>query len=463
MTTVRELERRIAAEVGDEPPRRRGNTATGGVVAVAAVSIVGLALTMDRTSYDVWAVFWIAPLLLLACLPVARAAARAEGDDDLVRWFMGAAFLKVVVGSVVRYITVDLAYGGSDSDLYDSSGAALAPAIRALDYRDLGEISGTRFIEVLTGHVYAVTGATYLGGFMVFSFLGFLGMVGFHRAFVLGFPEGDARRHRFLLFLFPTMWFWGSGIGKDAWMVFCLGLAAYGLASALHGRFRGLPIAALALWGAGVVRPHVVLLFLVAVAVALLVRFLPVRSRNASGPSWRRSAGAVLMALVVGGTAVVAGAAFQEQFGLDQLDVVSADEVLDATTRRTGLGGSQFDAPEPTNPLGYVVVLGTVLFRPFPLEVSGGPALLSSLEGLVLLALSALALPRLLRIPGLLLRRPYVAFACLYLLGFAYAFASIENFGILARQRVQVLPLLFVLLAVHRRRAAKTDAQVVSA
>ena len=35
---------------------------------------------------------------------------------------------------------------------------------------------------------------------------------------------------------------------------------------------------------------------------------------------------------------------------------------------------------------------------------------------------------------------------------FAYAFAAIANFGILARERVQVLPMFFVLLAVPPAR-----------
>lgn len=68
--------------------------------------------------------------------------------------------------------------------------------------------------------------------------------MGFYRAFVLAFPDGDPRRYRRLLFLCPTIWFWHSSSDKEAVMLFCRGLAAYGLATALHGGLRGLPIAA---------------------------------------------------------------------------------------------------------------------------------------------------------------------------------------------------------------------------
>jgi hypothetical protein len=440
------------------------------VLAVAVGSILGLAVSMDRASYDIWGAFWVAPLLLLACLPVARAVAKAERDPRLMRWFMGAALLKIVVGSVARYANLELVYEGSgDANRYDSAGALLAPAIRALDYQDLGKISGTRFVEVLTAHVYAVTGVTKLGGFMVFSSLGFLGLVGFYRAFVLAFPEGDPRRYRLLLFLFPSMWFWPSSIGKEAVMLFCLGLAAYGLATALHGGLRGLPVAGLALWGAGVVRPHVLLLFVLAAGVALGIRLLPSgTTRLGAGSPLRRSLATLLLVVLVGGVSVVAVGQFEAQFGLDRLDVDSAESVLDETTRRTGQGGGEFRAANPANPIGYVAALITVLFRPFPFEAASATAMVSSLEGMALLAVALAALPRrLLRLPRLALRHAYVGFAGIYVLTFAYAFASIENFGILARQRTQVLPVLFVLLATRRLDDEPIDepddAQVLSA
>ncbi len=49
----------------------------------------------------------------------------------------------------------------------------------------------------------------------------------------------------------------------------------------------------------------------------------------------------------------------------------------------------------------------------------------------------------------------YVTFALAYILMFGYAFSAIANFGILTRERVQVLPFLFVPLSLtkwHRPR-----------
>ena len=59
------------------------------------------------------------------------------------------------------------------------------------------------------------------------------------------------------------------------------------------------------------------------------------------------------------------------------------------------------------------------------------------------------------------MKSSYAMFAAAYVLLFAFAFASINNFGILARQRVQMFPLMLVLLALPPRppRAAKGQSE----
>ena len=56
-------------------------------------------------------------------------------------------------------------------------------------------------------------------------------------------------------------------------------------------------------------------------------------------------------------------------------------------------------------------------------------------------------------------RQPYITYAAAYLAMFCYAFAALANFGILARERVQVIPMFFVLLAVPPARRKAADDQ----
>jgi hypothetical protein len=48
-------------------------------------------------------------------------------------------------------------------------------------------------------------------------------------------------------------------------------------------------------------------------------------------------------------------------------------------------------------------------------------------------------------------RTAYVALALIYTLLFVYAFASVGNFGNIARQRVQLFPMALVLICVPAR------------
>jgi hypothetical protein len=420
------------------------NHAPLAAVLVMTAVLVALGYGMNHTSYLVWGGFWVAPVLLLLSLPVANRAARIDGDV-IGRIVLVAAGVKILAAPVLRYWMAFSVYGGSsDASVYHREGALLAPLFRHGIYRDLGQISGTRFMEILTGQVYALTGPTRLGGFMVFSWFSFLGLYLFYRAFRIAFPDGDGRRYALLVFFFPTLLFWPSSIGKEAFMVLVLGGAALGTAQLLVGRFRGLVWLGLGLWGAAVVRPHLALMvgagLLVAAPLAVLVGGAQGHRRQRG-----RLGGAVLLvALLFTGPALVSVA--ETFFGLQALNTQSAQGLLDSTTQRSAEGGSTFTPVSPNNPVGFVLAGVTVLFRPFPFEVRNPQAMLTSLEGLALLALVVLSRRRLVRLPRELIRRPYLGFAVVYTLAFIYAFSSLGNFGILARERSQLLPVLFVAL-----------------
>ena len=201
MTTLRQLERERRRADGDGDGANAAARAVTPVapllMAGAIVCPVALIVAMETSSYDTWAAFWIAPLLLLLTIPIATRASRLEDDPGLGRFLLLAAGLKVLVGSAARYFTIYYLYDGTaDAERYHDAGVLLADQFRRGDYSDLGKISGTRFMEIATGQVYAITGATRLGAFMVFSWLGFLGLYFFYRAFRIALAGGDHRRYR---------------------------------------------------------------------------------------------------------------------------------------------------------------------------------------------------------------------------------------------------------------------------
>jgi hypothetical protein len=265
-------------------------------------------------------------------------------------------------------------------------------------------------------------------------------------------PDGDRRRYALLLFLWPTLVFWPSSISKDGWLLFTVGIASLGVARVLARSRGGYVLFIVGSLLASVVRPHVAILALVAFGLALLL------SRRPPHPTRSTSSG---IAKVAGFVALVAiGALLANQLGdfLEARDL-SVDSAIEQNTERTLQGGSAFEPANPQNPLGYAKATVTILFRPFPFEADGIEQLLTSFEAIALAGLCVVSWRRLASVPGRLRRDPYVAYALSMTLMLIFVLGTIGNFGILARQRSQVVPFFFVLLcAVVPKRAERPTA-----
>jgi len=434
------------------------NRVTAVGLGMVALYLFVLGWAMQNTSLDVWGALVVAPVLVAITALIARSVARLDRDPMMFSIVMGAFLLKLF-GSLVRYAVAFDLYGGSaDAKTYDLWGRTLAPLFRSGDFTvDIGrEVVGTGFLYIFTGVVYTFTGPTKLGGFLVFSWLGFLGLVLFYRAFRIGFPQGDRRRYALLVFFLPSLLFWPSSIGKEAWMMLTLGLSAYGCARILARRRGGALVLAAGLVGTGIVRPHVTLVVFVAVFAAYLLRR---NDRPSLVSPIGKAAGIVVM--VLAGFLVVSQV--ETFFGVNRLDQQTVGEVLEGTQEQTETGGSEFDAPggATASPVTFPRAVLTVMFRPLPYEVSSGPMFLASLEGTLLFVLVLASWRRIATLPRLFLRVPYVAFATTFSVLFIFAFANIGNFGIVARERVQLFPVVLVLLALpfpgdDRRRVPRT-------
>jgi hypothetical protein len=412
----------------------------GVIVGGAIVYLAAVAWSWQHTSYDVWGAVLIAPMLVGIAYPFARYAAHNEADPTIVRLILGALAAKLAM-AVVRYVVAFGVYGGTaDARVYHQVGAVLSRQFRNGDLHTNGEaLTGTGFIRVFTGVLYTITGPTIIGGFLLYAFLGFWGLYFFYRAFTIAVPNGNHRRYARLVFFLPSLLFWPSSIGKESWMCLWLGVAAFGAAKALTHTRGAFPLIALGLGGCAFVRPHVALLFFIGLSTAYLLR--PGRSHSIFGPVPKIVG---TLALFVVGFALLGQV--ENYFGVDDLNQGGTTEALSIATQRSDTGGSQFHAVSPTSPQGFGYAVVTVLFRPFPQEAGSLQGLLASAEMMGVLGLAIVSSKRSLRIFTHLRTWSYGTLALVYTLFFCYAFASISNFGILTRQRVQVLPFLLVLV-----------------
>ncbi|HTF58901.1 MAG TPA: hypothetical protein VK713_03195 [Actinomycetes bacterium] len=424
----------------------------GGVLLGGAITVLGLLVLISTHTSGLWVILFLLPILLAASWPAFLRQARRERDARLAQLLMLALVLKLF-GSLVRYwVAIHVYEGVADAIQYHQVGADLARRFAAGHFdTGLSSLSSTDFIRFFTGVIYTVTGPSIYAGFLLYSWLAFWGMFFLYQAFTIAVPDGNRRSYARLLFFLPSMLYWPSSIGKEAWMLFALGLAAKGTARLLTGRtWGGLVLAGTGLWLATLVRPHVGGM----AALGLLVAYLlarPPRRLGMLGAVIKLFGLAVLLVV-----AVVLLGQIQRYLldkGIDPAEGVNS--VLAESARRTSGGGSGFQAPSTsTSLLGLPYATVTILFRPFPFEAHNAQAAVIALESTLLLCLTVARSRTIWRAVRHLRRWPYVAFVVVYTAGFVVAFASISNFGILARERVQLLPFFFVLLAVPggRRR-----------
>jgi hypothetical protein len=382
---------------------------------------------------------FVIPLLTLLTGPIFIRAARTEPRFDLAG-IMACGLALRFLFSFYRYTH------GLDAYTYDRAGNEIAHSLRNFNFGfdPGGEVPGTGGMKVIAGVVSVFTNENRVAKFLIFAWLGFLGCYFLYQAFVTALPNADHQRYALLIFFWPTLCFWPSSIGKDCWMLLTLGLASWGAARVLVRKPGGYTLLVGGLLLGSFVRPHVTLMALLAFTVALLVGRRTSTRPGVTPSSVAKIAGLVIL-IVVGGVLASRAA---DVLNVDDFSGSSIDTALTENVGRTAEGGSAFTPANPKQPIGYVQAAVTILFRPFPNEAHGSEQIVTSFEALFLLVLVVASWRRLLTIPLRLRDEPYVTYALVYLGVFFFAFGTMANFGILARQRSQAMPFVFVLLCV---------------
>jgi hypothetical protein len=146
---------------------------------------------------------------------------------------------------------------------------------------------------------------------------------------------------------------------------------------------------------------------------------------------------------------------FLQEVGIDTRG--GATSALQQLSERTSGGGSGFSPSVIDSPLRLPLGVVTVIYRPLLFEARNLQALLAGLEGTFLLFLTLARARWLLAAVRSIRRQPFVGFALIYSAMFVVAYSAFANFGILVRERAQLYPLFFVLLAIPpaRRRAGR--------
>jgi hypothetical protein len=404
---------------------------------------------------------WIGVAALLAFVVVVGLSVSLARLPEAVKRLVYAALALRVVGTLARhYMVVDL-YGAGDSMMYFEWGVRYSDAFWSGDLAALLDSSqwsgrkwwGTQFLRFVTGGAVALFGETFLGGFLLFSLLAFMGLVGFAVAYRRAYPDVPVSRYALWAWLFPSLWFWPSAIGKEALILCGLGIATWGYAGR-RGRIHWL------LLGAGLALVFAVRVQVAAVFVMgmLLAQWLAFEGRWTLG----RAVQGLLILTVGLGTLNLAA----DQLGMEDLNVGTVGTFVEensgrgaADTEATGTGSAIGEVASGI--AGVPVALVNIMARPFLWEARNRWQLLSALEIFslwvivwfrrrnLLLALRHWRGDRLLRLA--------LSFVLLYsiLLGMVLA-----NLGLIARQRIFLFPFLFLVIEAAPRAAAAAGGAV---
>ena len=352
--------------------------------------------------------------------------------------FMGrllvAGYAMRAVGCLIRYLIFKSYYDGGDAGKYFRAGVFYSESIWNLDFSFLSThpVSGslgTEMVMFFTGFVVSLIGPTRRGAFLLFSIISFLGLLLFLKTFQQNYPNADPRRYAKWLFFWPSLWFWPSSIGKDALVLFATSLVMYGYGGS---RIRWISII-LGLVIAGLIRPHVASVLVVALAIA---HWLSI------GTKWSVRTfiqGVVLIALA---GYVVAKSA--NQLGVEA-DVEGMTEFSAKVQEQTAIGGSAIESPGlslQSVPLAFI----NILCRPFPWEAGSIVTAAAALEILVFWVMVIRRRRTIFRLFKEWRKHKILRFGLpLTLLYVLMLGMAISNLGIIARQRIHVWPMLLLL------------------
>lgn len=416
--------------------------AIGVAIALIAMAVIVLFFPMDRPAWNMWAAVFVLPAIVFASLPAFVRQARREAQPRLYTFLIVALGVKMLF-AFLRWYHAFYVVQKADARAYDQVGSEMALRFLHGDFTTgLGNLYDTNFIRLFTGGLYTAIRPSSLAGFFIYAWLGFWGTYFFYRAFVTAIPQGNRTSYARWLFFMPSILFWPSSIGKESWLMFGLGIAAFGAAKALSGRFvPGVVISGLGLGLTALVRAPIAAVFGVSLVIAWILR-KPDRSVRRMTPLARVGSLAVFAVLGIGLYLVL-------QRYLVRSGFAGIEDAASEAARVTQTGGSEF-TPAPINsPTGLAMVSATVLFRPFFFEAASVEALLTSVEATVLLLFSVARFGSLMTALRNMRRLPYVLLAMVYVAGSIIALSPVANFGIIARQRVLLYPMYLVLLCLN--------------
>jgi hypothetical protein len=417
----------------------------GLLLALAApLWVSGLFFTFE--DFDYILPMFIIPIFLL---PVVLGLMKVTNNDPVLRFIMSVGLAaKLAACSVFMYMAIYVYNQSADAFHFAEQAEFLARGFTSFGQAPvLYPFWSTNFIIMLISWVYIVVGVAPQAVMVLFALMGYWGQYFLYKAFRTAFPDQEPYTFAMLVFLLPSVVFWTSPAGKDAIIFLGVGLTAYGFALMNHlGGARGYLILAAGLGVCMLVRPHIALLL----ALSVIIPF--VFGEHLTGTSG--------MILKVVSLPVFAYALFylasQASTFLSVSDFSQTRELAERVGEANAIGGSSFGT-------GSIVVrlllAPFLIFRPLPWEVRNLQSGIASIEATALAFYCYRKRHNFRAALSIWRKNSFVAFVACYSFGFIVVFsAAMTNLGLLARQRIMMVPVALMIFAANIPRTEKAPA-----
>lgn len=290
--------------------------------------------------------------------------------------------------------------------------------------------TGTFFIRFLCYPLSNILGLSYNAVMFIFSFVGFQGILLFYLAARENIPKMSVVFGGMtlleILFILPNCHFWSASLGKGSVMIFAIGLTFYGL-SRFNSRFPHLLIGAFLVY---MVRSHMLLAIVIGLALGLFL--------SQSGIKWYVRYSLLLVSFLA---VFLLSDNVLENTGTESLNIFDSKKI-ETRAKELGKGNSGLDLANYNQ--GFK--LFTFIYRPLFVDAPGLMGIISSFENIFILFLSFHFLINFPSFWNVSTGFHKTAFFVFLLAAISLAQIS-GNLGIAIRQKSQIFPLLFFVLA----------------
>ena len=300
--------------------------------------------------------------------------------------------------------------------------------------------TGTFFIRFLCYPLSNILGLSYNAVMFIFSFVGFQGILLFYLAARENIPKMSVVFGGMtlleILFILPNCHFWSASLGKGSVMIFAIGLTFYGL-SRFNSRFPHLMIGAFLVY---MVRSHMLLAIVIGLALVLFL--------SQSGIKWYVRYSLLLVSFLA---VFLLSDDVLENTGTESLNIFDSKKI-ETRAKELGKGNSGLDLANYNQ--GFK--LFTFIYRPLFVDAPGLMGIISSFENIFILFLSFHFLINFPSFWNVSTGFHKIAFFVFLLAAISLAQIS-GNLGIAIRQKSQIFPLLFFVLAFSNSFQKRVD------